>query len=174
MAGKEAPIPPALPLSGRVGIVIAMAISRSGGRRGFGEGLVVPMGILFALLLVLGGCAAPAPDRNLDDLVLRDSTYMEPETMEPFSGAVFRNFRNDSTRVEIQGVLREGTWEGELRVYHSSGRIRYMGTLAAGAQCGAWIENRDADRPESILEELKQDVESLGLYPQCPGDADGR
>ena len=124
-----------------------------------------------SVLLVLLSCAAPTPERDLDELILRDSTYLVPETMEPFTGPVFRNFESDSTQAELRGALRDGTWEGELRVYHSNGRIRYMGTLSRGAQCGVWIENRDADAPENVYEELVQEVESMGLYPPCPEDA---
>ena len=48
------------------------------------------------------------------------------------------------------------------------GRIRYMGRFANGDRCGAWTENQDPDPPGSIYQELKQEIESMGLYPPCP------
>ena len=113
------------------------------------------------------GCSSP-PARDLDSLVLQDSTYVVPETLEPFSGNVFKSFPDRPEDMQLRGTLREGTWNGELTVYHATGRIRYQGMLVDGTQCGAWIENRDASRPESVYEELTQEIESLGLYPTCP------
>jgi len=40
--------------------------------------------------------------------------------------------------------------------------------LSAGAPCGAWVEDRDAAEGGSIHLMLKQDIESMGLYPECP------
>ena len=54
-------------------------------------------------------------------------------------------------------------------MYHENGRIRYVGAFAKGERCGPWIENRDAEPPEDIFTELRQEVESLGIYPACLG-----
>ena len=70
----------------------------------------------------------------------------------------------------LEGSLRDGLWEGELTVYHESGRIRYQGRLSRGAPCGAWVENRDDEPAGSLSRELKQEIESMGLYPPCPDD----
>jgi hypothetical protein len=113
------------------------------------------------------GCVSE-PRRDLDDLVVRDSLYFAPEAQEPFTGEVVRHFRDEPDKVQLRGQLRDGTWNGELVVYHSNGRIRYQGWLADGAPCGAWTENHDPDPPEDILTELKQEIEAIGLYPPCP------
>lgn len=107
-------------------------------------------------------------ERDLSELVLRDSTYHEPSTLEPFTGNVVRRFAEDPGKIQLRGHLQDGTWNGELVVYHPNGRVRYMGTLAEGAKCGAWTENADPDPPESLYKELKQEIESMGLYPPCP------
>lgn len=120
-------------------------------------------------LLVLAGACFRGPPTELDTLVLRDSTYLVPGTLEPFSGRVVRHFEGDSSRVQIEGTLEDGTWEGELTVYHPSGRIRYQGRLSAGSPCGAWLENRDDEETESLYLMLKRDIESMGIYPSCPG-----
>ena len=121
------------------------------------------------VLLVLSSlaCGSP-PARDLDSLMLQDSTYLEPETLEPFSGDVFKTFSDRPEDMQLTGSLRDGAWNGELTVFHATGRIRYQGRLVDGTQCGAWIENRESAVPESIYEQLTQEIESLGLYPPCP------
>ena len=89
--------------------------------------------------------------------------------MLPYSGPVFRDFPGAEGRVQIEATLSEGTWEGELTVYHETGRIRYQGDMAQGTQCGGWVEQDDPDTPGSMYEEIKQDLESLVMYPECPG-----
>jgi len=121
-----------------------------------------------ALALLLAGACVQGPPTNLDTLVLQDSTYLAPGTLGPFTGRVVRYFPDDSGRVEIEGTLEGGTWEGELTVYHRSGRIRYQGLLAGGAPCGAWVENREDAEAGSVYLLLKQDIESMGIYPPCP------
>jgi len=119
------------------------------------------------LLLLLGGCVGTRT-ADLDDLVLRDSTYLVAESLEPYTGRVVRHFASDAEKVQLEGTLRDGIWEGELTVYHESGRIRYQGRLSAGSPCGAWVENRDDEASGSVYQELKREIESMGLYPPCP------
>jgi hypothetical protein len=131
--------------------------------------LLVRTAFRASLLLVLFSlaCGVP-PARNLDSLVLQDSTYLDSETLEPFSGDVFKTFPERPEDIQLTGSLLDGMWNGELTVYHATGRIRYQGRLVDGTQCGAWIENRESAVPESVYEELTQEIESLGLYPPCP------
>jgi hypothetical protein len=134
-------------------------------RRRFGSVLLVPA-LVAATVLGLG-CSSEPP-RNLGDLVVRDSLYFEPGSEGPFTGEVVRYFQDEPEKVQLRGMLQDGTWNGELIVYHSNGRVRYQGALADGAPCGPWTENRDPDPPEDILAELKQEIEAMGLYPPCP------
>ena len=124
--------------------------------------LVVVVGLLLA-------CSDVAP-RDLSTLVVQDSLYLEPETREPYSGPVFRHFADTPGEVQLEGRLREGTWDGEMRVYHPNGAIRYMGSFHHGSRCGPWTENADSVRNRSIYEELVDEIESLGVYPPCPDD----
>ncbi len=123
----------------------------------------------FVVLLVgtIYGCVGPRA-ADLDDLVLRDSTYLVAETLEPFTGRVVRHFASEPDRVQLEGTLREGAWEGELTVYHESGRVRYQGRLSAGTPCGAWVENRDDEPSGTVYQELRREIESMGIYPPCP------
>ncbi len=123
---------------------------------------------ILALLVVLAACSGGARTVALDSLVLQDSLYLDPVTLEPFTGVVERYFEDDPGRLQLRGELLGGAWNGEVVVYHENGRVRYQGSLAGGAPCGAWVENRDSLPPEDVLAELKQEVESLGLYPECP------
>lgn len=122
-----------------------------------------------ALALVVMACARAEPV-ELGTLVLQDSTYLDPATHEPYSGPVVRHFARHPEKVQLEGVLQRGTWEGEMTVYHESGRIRYQGRLSGGAPCGAWVENQSDEKAESVLEELTQQINSMGLYPPCPGE----
>ena len=121
---------------------------------------------LLAVLLI--GCGEATPPRSLHELTIQDSTYLDPETLLPYTGRVFRMFETDPEMRQLRGELVDGAWEGELVVYHDNGRIRYLGSFANGERCGPWLENRDAEPPEDIYEGLKQEVESMGLYPKCP------
>jgi antitoxin component YwqK of YwqJK toxin-antitoxin module len=100
--------------------------------------------------------------------VLQDSTYFEPETMEPFTGEVFRLFDKDPEAVQLTGFLQRGLWNGEMTVYYPNGRMRYQGELVDGERCGAWLENRDENPPADLLTEVMEEIESLAMYPQCP------
>ena len=119
---------------------------------------------------VLGvlACGAP-PARALDELVVVDSLYVEPGTGLPYTGRVVRHFERAPERVQVRGMLRAGTWDGELIVYHPNGRVRYMGSFENGDRCGAWVENADSLPLDNVYEELVREVESMGLYPPCEG-----
>ncbi len=103
----------------------------------------------------------------LDDLVLRDSIYFGPDEA-PFTGRVERRFPEDTAMVELTGFLRNGAWEGELRVYHPNGRIRFMGSLHEGRPCGEWLEEQPENDPGSVYERLVDEIESLSVYEPCP------
>lgn len=137
--------------------------SRVGARRSGRPTLLVSL-----LWTVLAAACFSGPPSDLDTLVRQDSTYLTPGTLEPYSGPVVRYFPGDSARVQIEGTLEEGVWNGELTVYHTSGRVRYQGRLHRGAPCGAWVENREDEAAESVYQMLKQEIESMGLYPDCP------
>lgn len=123
--------------------------------------------LLLLLVAFAWGCGE-GPPRNLDELMVRDSTYLHPETLDPYSGPIVRYFLHDTTLVQVEGTLTDGTWEGELTVYHPSGRIRDQGRLAQGVKCGTWVEDRPDRDAGSIYEEVVQEIEGLSIYPDCP------
>jgi len=113
---------------------------------------------------------APTPTRNLDALIIQDSTYLDPVSMLPYSGRVVRHFPGEDSLLQLEAGLRNGTWEGELTVYHESGRVRYQGEMSGGAQCGGWIENENPAEPETVYQAITEDLESLVIYPECPDE----
>ena len=124
--------------------------------------------MLSLVLATLTACELPVSRPvPLDDLALRDSVYFGPDGV-PFTGRVERRFPEDSATVQLTGVLRNGVWVGELRVYHPNGRIRFMGFLHDGTPCGEWIEEQPQDDPGSVYERLVDEIESLSVYEPCP------
>jgi len=58
--------------------------------------------LLFALALIAAGCSEPIP-RNLGDLPRQGEQYLDPETLEPYSGPAFRLSEDDSTELCAEG-----------------------------------------------------------------------
>ena len=125
-----------------------------------------------ALLVSLVACTGDAFSEpvELRQLVIQDSTYLVPETLIPYTGRVSSTFLSDPDKVQIEGEMLDGTWHGELRVYHRDGRIRYEGRLERGVRCGAWTENTDPRPTSNVYEDLVTAIETLAMYPPC---ADG-
>ncbi|MEM7417812.1 MAG: hypothetical protein AAF389_20145 [Gemmatimonadota bacterium] len=123
---------------------------------------------LFALVALAVGCEV-AP-RELADLTVVDSVYIDPESGAPWSGPVVRYFEDDPELVQVEGTLLDGTWHDDFVVYHVNGRIRYMGSFNRGDRCGAWTENADSTELGSVYEALLREVETMGMYPPCEGE----
>ncbi len=130
--------------------------------------VAVRLTLVLLSVSLLFGCFEAA-GRDLDELVVRDSLYVDPETLAPYSGRVFRVFPVvDGGGVQLEATLRDGAWEGEMTVYHSTGRVRQQGSTAGGAKCGGWIETEQPEAPESVYDQIKDDLESLVMYAPCP------
>lgn len=130
--------------------------------------LAAAVAVLALALIAVASCSKP-PSRPLTELVVRDSTYFDPATGLPFSGRVFHDFGGEEGGRQLEAAMRDGTWEGELTVYHPTGRIRYEGEMSGGARCGVWVENENPVEPESAYQAIREDLESLVVYPECPG-----
>jgi hypothetical protein len=120
--------------------------------------------VLVCSVLILGCTASP---RDLAELVVADSLYLDPTTGARWTGPVYRPFEDDLERTQLEGELLDGAWEGELTVYHRNGRIRYIGSFRGGERCGPWTENADSILTESVYDALIREVETMGLYPPC-------
>ena len=74
---------------------------------------MVKRSLLLTLALIAVGCAEPIA-RNLDELFRQGPQYLDPETMEPYSGPVFRTSFNDSTQVVLRVNLIDGRFHGDF------------------------------------------------------------
>jgi hypothetical protein len=124
---------------------------------------------LLLAALALGCSSGPeaGPPRELRELGLRDSTYFAPETDLPYTGRVTSTFVLHPDRIQVEGEMLDGSWHGELRIYHRDGRVRYEGRLERGVRCGVWTENTDPRPASNLYEELVTEIESMGIYPPC-------
>jgi antitoxin component YwqK of YwqJK toxin-antitoxin module len=149
---------------------------------------------LFVLVLIAVGCSEPIP-RNLDDLSRQGPQYLDPETLEPYSGPAYRMSEDDPTEIVLRvnlrdgrfhgdfedfalegdsqglyqtGTYRDGQLEGRFEVFYPSGVFRGRGTYENGQlwERGTW--NMGEECGEWII-----DGETV-TYAPCPPDlADG-
>jgi len=68
--------------------------------------LKLPRLTLLAVLLI--GCGEAIPPRSLHELTIQDSTYLDPETLLPYTGRVFRMFETDAEMRQLRGELVDG------------------------------------------------------------------
>jgi antitoxin component YwqK of YwqJK toxin-antitoxin module len=68
--------------------------------------------LLFVLALIAVGCADAIP-RNLDDLSRQGLQYLDPETLEPYSGPACRMSEDDPTQIVLRFNLRNGRFHGD-------------------------------------------------------------
>ena len=126
-------------------------------------------GVAVLTFIMLAACG-PAP-KDLTELAIRDSVYVDPGSLEPYSGPVFRGFPDGPEGVQLEGHLLRGAWDGEIMVYHPNGRIRYMGSFRNGERCGPWTENADSVPLGDLYDAVVREVETLGLYPPCDNES---
>jgi antitoxin component YwqK of YwqJK toxin-antitoxin module len=89
-------------------------------------------------LLLSGQTAlrAQAP-MNLDQLVQRDGVYLNPRTLEPYSGQVVSRW--SASTVKEQGTLRNGRWNGVHETYYLNGQLESRDTYANGVLEGPFV-----------------------------------
>ena len=81
--------------------------------------------LLVVLALMASGCAEPTP-RNLDDLSMQGPQYLDPETLEPYSGPAYRMSEDDSTQIVLRVNLRDGRFHGDFEDFDPE-RFRELG-----------------------------------------------
>lgn len=84
---------------------------------------------------VAGATPAAAQEAmDLDRLIERGGVYLEPGTLEPFSGPVARMWTADVVRE--RGTLAEGRWTGVREWFHQNGRLSGRETWQDGVLHG--------------------------------------
>jgi antitoxin component YwqK of YwqJK toxin-antitoxin module len=69
--------------------------------------------LLLALAVIAVGCTEPIP-RNLDELSTQGPQYLDPETLEPYSGPAYQMSEDDSTEIVLRVNLRDGRLHGDF------------------------------------------------------------
>jgi antitoxin component YwqK of YwqJK toxin-antitoxin module len=90
---------------------------------------------LIALFLL--ACSAPAP-RPKEELLRQGSLYLDPATLEPYSGAIFTTFEGAPDRVVQRASLREGHYDGPLEWYSGEGQLELRELYRDGTKEGPY------------------------------------
>ena len=96
---------------------------------------------LIGVVLVVG-CGEPVP-RNVDELVIQGRTYLDGETMEPYSGPVFELFSENPSKIQDRFNLKDGEKDGPVESYHDNGEVSSKGTYKDGEYDGVWESYSD-------------------------------
>jgi antitoxin component YwqK of YwqJK toxin-antitoxin module len=80
----------------------------------------VKKALLLVLALIVAGCAEPIP-RNLDDLSRQGLQYVDPGTLEPYSGPAYRTSEDDPTEIVLRVNLRDGRFHGDFEDFELEG-----------------------------------------------------
>ena len=141
--------------------------------------------LLFVALIAVG-CAEPIP-RNLDDLSMQGPQYLDPETLDPYSGPAFRMSEDDPTQIVLRVNLRDGRFHGDFEDFELAGDslgIYQTGTYRDGQKEGrteffypsgvlyarASYENDEAEGTSETYYETGQ-LQEKGIY--LMGELDG-
>ena len=154
--------------------------------------------LAFGLLVIARAGVAAQEPMDLGELVQRGDVYLHPETFEPYSGPVERNWTGDIPRE--RGTLVDGKWDGVHEWFHINGRLATRETYRNGSLNGPsesyfktgqlsakemygngqlngpyesyWHRGRVAERGEWAAGEPCGNWLSFGstiIYPACPG-----
>jgi antitoxin component YwqK of YwqJK toxin-antitoxin module len=97
--------------------------------------------LLFVLVLIAVGCAEPIP-RNLEDLSMHGPQYLDPETLEPYSGPAYRTSEYDSTQIVLRVNLRDGRFHGDFEDFEIEGAADSLGLYETGTYRDGQREGR--------------------------------
>ena len=76
--------------------------------------------LLAALAVLAGlGCAERNP-RPMDELVRQGDVFLDPETLQPYSGPAFSTFDEQPLVIEKRLSLQDGTYDGPYEAYFAN------------------------------------------------------
>ena len=98
--------------------------------------LLVLLGVAGAVVASTAGASPAAAQEamSLDRLIERAGVYLEPGTLEPYSGPVVRMWTPDIVRE--RGTLADGRWTGVHEWFHQTGRLSGRETWQNGVLHG--------------------------------------
>lgn len=93
-----------------------------------------------AILLTLSLAAFPATlaaqaPRDLDELVNRRGVFLDPQTLEPYSGPVI-DYWEGTMMVSERGTLANGRWNGTHETFYGDGELEVRETYRNGVLNG--------------------------------------
>jgi len=119
--------------------------------------------LLFVLALISVGCGEESAPRDLDELFRQERTqhldpetkslrvrgpvYLDPFSLEPYSGPVLVFHPDDTAtkRLWRRGTLKRGYWHGPIAETDLNGVV-YSGEAYMGDACGEWINPSTGER----------------------------
>lgn len=93
--------------------------------------------VVTAALLALTACSG-REGRPVDELVLDGGRYLEPETMQPYSGLAFATFNDQPSVVAQRLSLRNGTYHGPFEAYFHNRKLSAREYYEDGVRHGAY------------------------------------
>ncbi len=93
--------------------------------------------LLAACLTALASCGGPS-ERPVDDLVRRGDVYLDPETMEPYSGLAYATFDHMPGVVAERLSLQGGTYDGPYEAYFENRRLSSKEIYENGVKHGPY------------------------------------
>lgn len=106
-----------------------------------------PRSVRVALLLTLvagavGGCADRRATRDLvrpmEDLVRRGDVFLDPETLEPFTGTTFATFADQPRVIAERATLRHGAFDGPYETYFADRTLSTRELYEDGQRSGPY------------------------------------
>ncbi len=89
------------------------------------------------ILLCTLGCSEPDP-RPKGDLVRQGGLYLDPVTLDPYSGPVFTTFQGSPPRIEQRASLRDGHYDGPFEWYFGKGQLSLRELYREGRKEGPY------------------------------------
>lgn len=93
--------------------------------------------ILVPLLAVTTGCER-STERPVDDLVRQGNVFLDPETMEPYSGLAIATFDDGRGAVSRRLTLRDGTYDGPYEAFFENRRLSSKEIYRDGVRHGRY------------------------------------
>lgn len=99
-----------------------------------------PLGTLLAVtvLLVATSACERAAERPVDDLVRQGNVFLDPETMEPYSGLAFATFDGQPDVIAKRLTLRDGTYDGPYEAFFENRRLSSKEIYREGVRHGRY------------------------------------
>lgn len=92
---------------------------------------------IFATLVAATACSRSA-ERPVDDLVRQGNVFLDPETMEPYSGLAIATFDGQPGVVSKRLTLRDGAYDGPYEAFFENRRLSSKEIYRDGVRHGRY------------------------------------